>query len=205
MLLYGSSLILGTVGVSLKRYPHLEIVSLTPPLPATEEVGALMPDVIIFDVEAARPESAISLLEVRPRLLLIGIGPSSDRMLLWSGQHSRALTMQDLVQAINSLPGPSDASFWSLHTDRLRQAVAARTPILVSFTRQQRLAFAVAALGLCVVLLLGLLLANPIPNAPLAGTAVSGGAAPQMELLIAGGLVLGAMLIGVWLRHSRRH
>jgi hypothetical protein len=101
-LLYGRSLILGTLGASLKRYPHLEIVPLSPPLPTVAELGALAPDVIVFDVEAARPESAIALLEARPSLLLIGIDPSSDQMLLWCGQHSRARTMQDVVQAINN-------------------------------------------------------------------------------------------------------
>ncbi|MEW5956752.1 MAG: hypothetical protein AB1801_03440 [Chloroflexota bacterium] len=100
VILYGRSVILGTVGASLQQYPHLELVSLVPPLPAAQELGALAPDVIIFDVGAARPEAAIALLEARPHLLLIGIDPGSDRMLLWSGQQSRALAMQDVVHVI---------------------------------------------------------------------------------------------------------
>ncbi len=106
VLLYGKSLILGSVGTSLQQYPHLELVSLAPPLPVVQELGALAPDVIIFDVEAARPEFAVALLAARPSLLLIGIDPDSDRMLLWSGRRSRALAIQDLVQAINSLRCP---------------------------------------------------------------------------------------------------
>ena len=100
VLLYGRSLILGTVGTSLQQSPHLEIVSLAPPLPTVQELGALTPDVIIFDVEAARPEFAISLLEVRPSLLLIGLDPGSNQALLWSGRQVSELSTQDLVQVI---------------------------------------------------------------------------------------------------------
>jgi len=122
VLLYGKSLILGTIGISLQQYPQLEIVSLSPQLPTAQELAALAPDVIIFDVEAACPEFAICLLEARPSLLLIGIGPSSDQMLLWSGQHLRAVTMQDLVQAINTQPGSNGQPARRLsNLDRLRQ------------------------------------------------------------------------------------
>jgi len=105
VLLYGRSLILGTVGTSLQQCPHLEIVSLAPPLPTAQELGTLMPDVVIFDVEAARPEFAISLLEVRPSLLLIGLDPGSNQALLWSGRRVSELSTQELVQVIrNSYP-----------------------------------------------------------------------------------------------------
>src|SRR5512143_2037186 len=93
VILYGRSLILGTVGLSLKRYPHLEIIALVPPLPPAQELGAFVPDVIIFDMQVARPESAMSLLEERPSLLLIGIDPGGDPTLFWSGHQSRTVTM----------------------------------------------------------------------------------------------------------------
>ena len=100
VLLYGRSLILEAVGTSLQPYLHLEIISLSPPLPTAHELGALTPHVIIFDVDAAHPELAISLLKECPSLLLIGIDPDSDQMFLWSGQTSRVLTTDDLVQMI---------------------------------------------------------------------------------------------------------
>jgi hypothetical protein len=100
VLLYGRSLILESVGASLQQYSRMEIVFLSPPLPTEQELGALAPDVIIFDVDAAHPELAISLLKECPSLLLIGIDPGSDQMLLWSGQTSRVLTTDGLVQMI---------------------------------------------------------------------------------------------------------
>jgi hypothetical protein len=44
------------------------------------------------------------VLQAQIPLLLIGAEPATDRMLLWSGEHSCALSMQDLVQAIHATP-----------------------------------------------------------------------------------------------------
>lgn len=108
VILYGRSVILGTVGASLQQYPDLEVISLSLPLPDVQELGALAPDVIIFDLQAPHPDLAISLLDASPRLILIGIDPSSDRMFLWFGRHLNVLSTQDLVQAIaNHLAGAS--------------------------------------------------------------------------------------------------
>jgi hypothetical protein len=203
VLLYGRSLILGTVGASLKQCPHLEIVSLAPPLPTAQELGALAPDVIIFDVEAARPEPAISLLEARPSLLLMGIDPSNDQMLLWFGQHSRALAMQDLVQAINTLPGSTGQPASRLSNLNRRQFISAPMASSRIPTRRQKLAFAVVAVGLGIVLLLVQSLAHP--NALLSGTAVGGGITPEIGLAFAAGIVLGGVLIALWFCFGRRH
>ena len=101
VLLYGKSLILGSVGAGLQQCPHLEVVSVSPPFPTAQGLAALAPEVIIFDVEAACPESALTLLAACPSLLLIGIRPSSDQVLLWSGRRSRAETLQELIQVID--------------------------------------------------------------------------------------------------------
>jgi len=63
-----------------------------------------MPDVILFDAQASRPDAAFSLLATRPGLLLIGIDPSKDQVRLWSGQQLRQLSTQDLVEIIVTLP-----------------------------------------------------------------------------------------------------
>lgn len=103
VLVYGQSLILEAVRSSLGQYRGLDLVPLVPPLPTAHELAELAPDVIIFDIAAACPEAALSLLEACPGLLLIGLDPGSDQMLLWTGERSRALTAQDLVQAIDRL------------------------------------------------------------------------------------------------------
>jgi hypothetical protein len=102
VLLYGRSVLLGTLRASFERYPDLEVVSLSPPFPSSQELNALAPDAILFDVETAHPEAAFALLGTRPGLLLIGIDPSANQALLWSGRHLRELSTQDLVQVIHT-------------------------------------------------------------------------------------------------------
>jgi hypothetical protein len=150
VILYGKSVILGSVAASLRDVPGLEIVPLAPPLPRARELGALSPDVIIFDLEAAHPDAALSLLPARSRLLLIGVDPATDQMLLWSGEQSRALSMQDLVRTITERDGESRALMAGV-------SVSGRLPRLVppwrgwAPSRKQKLAFglAVVLVGAC--------------------------------------------------------
>ena len=102
MVLYGRSVILGTLRASFERYPDLEVVSVSPPFPSAEELSLLTPDVILFDTETTRPEAVFALLGTRPGLLLIGIDPSANQALVWSERRLRELSTQDLVQVINT-------------------------------------------------------------------------------------------------------
>ena len=99
IVLYGNSLVVGTVGASLRRLPQYEVVSL--PMAQQNELEATAPDVVLFDLEAARPEAAFSLLERCPGLLVIGISPDKNVAGIWSGKQLRELSMRDLVQVIN--------------------------------------------------------------------------------------------------------
>ena len=100
VILYGKSVILGTVGASLARYSDLEIVTLSPPLPGTEELAALAPDVILFDDDIGRPEALFALLKDSPSLLLVGVNPENEQLLLWSSGQSSVLCTEDIVQMI---------------------------------------------------------------------------------------------------------
>ena len=107
LLLYGRSVILGTVGASLQRCPTVQVISLSPPLPELSSLMALAPDVIVFDVEATRPADAFPLLEGCPKLLLIGVNPTTDRVLVWSGSPMNAPSSQALIDVINQqIEGP---------------------------------------------------------------------------------------------------
>ncbi len=98
--LYGKSILLSTVGASLQRFPDIEIITLSPPLPDTLDLVALAPDVIIFDIQSSHPDPVFPLLTTLPNLMLIGIDPDSDHITSWSGQQLRVLSTQDLIQAI---------------------------------------------------------------------------------------------------------
>lgn len=187
VLLYGKSVILGAVGASLRGCPYLEVVSLAPPLPAAQELCALAPDAIIFDLEAAHPDAALSLLQGRPRLLLIGLDPATDQMLLWSGEHSRALSMQDLVQALMASGGVS-------RPPAARSSFPGRLQ-----TRKQKLSLALAALGLAACLGIVLWTAGGERYASLAWASL-GRVPGDVGLAFAAGILLGTLLLGLWLR-----
>ena len=102
ILLYGKSLILGSVGDSMRRCPQFEVTTLLPPLEEMEKVDSLKPDILIFDLETTRPEAVFSLLESDQNLQLIGISPDINLVKIWSIRELREVSMQDLFQVINS-------------------------------------------------------------------------------------------------------
>ncbi|HNS51554.1 MAG TPA: hypothetical protein PKO09_10280 [Anaerolineae bacterium] len=107
VILYGKSLILGSVGASLRGRPDLEVVPLAPPLPEARELEALAPAAILFDLEAAQPDAALRLLKGHPRLLLIGIDPAGDEILILSGRQERAAAVADLLSVIQGAGAPT--------------------------------------------------------------------------------------------------
>lgn len=197
VVLYGNSLVISSIAASLESQPHLSVHQIHAPGTDLHQLESLNPDVLIFDMAAAQPDYAIALLGERPRLSLIGVDPDNRQMLLWSSQHARALTVQDLVQAINALPGSTG------RLARPWQFIAAQAASRIR-TRKRRLALAAVVALLGLVTLLGLSLAYPNPNAPLIGTAAGAGPAPELALAFAAGMALGGILIGLWLRFGRR-
>lgn len=107
VVLYGDSLVLTGVGQSLERFPRFQILSLDPSgADAPRELDALSPAAIILDLSVVPTDLAFSLLNGRPDLLLIGIDPGGNGLVVLSGQQARQLTAADLAQLIDrSLPG----------------------------------------------------------------------------------------------------
>jgi hypothetical protein len=101
IILYGKSVIMGSVGASLRGVPGLEIIPLAPPLPEAKDLAALAPDAIIFDLDAAHPDAALSMLRQRPELLLIGVDPASDKLVVVTARESRAVAVADLLEVID--------------------------------------------------------------------------------------------------------
>jgi len=99
IVLYGNSVIVGTVGASLRRLPQYEVVSL--PAAQQNELELTAPDVVVFDLDGGRPEAAFSMLESHPGLKLVGISPDSNLVRIWSGKQLRELSTKDLLDAIN--------------------------------------------------------------------------------------------------------
>lgn len=100
ILLYGNSLILGSIKDSLRRFPQFEVTTLLPPTKEKQKLDAAKTDIILFDLETTHPESVFSLLEINPTLQLIGISPGINLVKVWSLRELREVSTQDLVNVI---------------------------------------------------------------------------------------------------------
>ena len=103
--LYGNSVILGTIGASLKRCSGFEVTTL--PQKEPQSLDALNPDILVFDLDATQPEEVLSLLKTDPAMLLIGISPDVNLVQVWSGRQIRELSTPDLLDLIKNGTGLS--------------------------------------------------------------------------------------------------
>ena len=101
VLVYGNSLAVSTIGASLQAHSDLKVLPLDPTRPdVTQRLEELKPGIVIFDLATGYPNFAINLCKANPGLLLIGVDPSSDELLVLSGRPVQALSPQDLVEVI---------------------------------------------------------------------------------------------------------
>ncbi|MGI6375414.1 MAG: hypothetical protein ACOX3S_05335 [Anaerolineae bacterium] len=103
VVLCGSSLVLAGVGQSLEQhYPRFEVLSLEASgEDAARALDALCPSAVILDLSTMTTAFAFSLLDNHPDLLLIGLDPGGNGLLLLSGQQARQLTSEDLAHFID--------------------------------------------------------------------------------------------------------
>jgi hypothetical protein len=106
VVLYGDSVFLGGIRTGLEQLPHLDLVTVAAAChDAAAQIVRCRPDAVVFDRAAAEPSFAPSLLDVLPGLVLIGVDPSSDRMLVLTGRQEQPASVADLVRAIGGTTG----------------------------------------------------------------------------------------------------
>jgi len=102
--LYGNSLVLAGMGASLKALPDVEVVELgVASENAIHALCSLNAQVVIFDLAILSPDILLTLLEEKPKSMLIGLDAAGERMLLLYGQRSHSLTTTRLVHVIETL------------------------------------------------------------------------------------------------------
>lgn len=101
VVLFGNSLVMSSIGASLRDRGDLQLVTLDARAPdAAQRLQALGPDVVLFDLATAEPDFAVTLLKQHTRLLLIGVDLTTAKMLVLSGHESSMLTTEDLMNVI---------------------------------------------------------------------------------------------------------
>jgi hypothetical protein len=120
VVLCGDSVVLAGVGKSLEGCRRLRVLSLpASPLPNGDDLDSLSPDAVVLDLGEVGTEAAFGLLHDHPGLMLIGLDPGGDRLMVLSGRRARKLGTDELVRLIegtgvledepNSLEGPREA------------------------------------------------------------------------------------------------
>ena len=101
IVVYGSSLNMAGIAASLNARGGLEVVCVEPHSPNSRQaLHELHPAAIAFDLNEPFPNLEAALLREQPSLLLVGVDPNSNELLVLSGHPHRALSMADLVEAI---------------------------------------------------------------------------------------------------------
>jgi hypothetical protein len=105
VVLYGNSVFLAGIKAELERDTTLELLTIETGHPdALKLIRQRQPRVVLFDLGTGQLDCVVSLLRGQPGLLLIGVDPSSDEMLVLSSHPALALSMQDLMQLILEYP-----------------------------------------------------------------------------------------------------
>ena len=100
--LYGNSVFLAGIKAELSRRLVFELITIEAGCPnIVPVIRARKPRALIFDQTTSLPDFSMSLLYERPRLLLIGLDPSSDEMRVLSNTPAQALSITDLVRVIH--------------------------------------------------------------------------------------------------------
>lgn len=101
LVLYGNSVFLGGIKAELQHNTAFKLITVEVGDPGvTEMIRACNPRAVLFDLSADQPDFSVTLLREQTDLLLIGVDPSSDDILVLSSQPVQALSLADLFNVI---------------------------------------------------------------------------------------------------------
>jgi chemotaxis response regulator CheB len=101
VVVYGSSLNMATVTASLNADQGLEVISVDPRSPtARQYLRELNPAVIAFDLNDPPQTMEAILLRERPEVLLIGVDPTNEEILVLSSRPQQVHSASDLIGVI---------------------------------------------------------------------------------------------------------
>ncbi len=99
---YGNSLNMAGIVASLKADTTVEVLCVNLDSPnARQSLDENELAAIVFDLSDPQLRLGFTLLRDRPGLLMIGVDPSRDEMLVLSSYPAQALSMADLVSVIH--------------------------------------------------------------------------------------------------------
>jgi hypothetical protein len=107
VVIFGKTLNLAGISACLKHEEDLVVFEIDPQDPdARQQLEAMTPDVIFFDLSDPSSDLDMVLLRSKPGLLLIGVNPSKDEVIFLKGHSSRVFTTGDLSKLISNHTTP---------------------------------------------------------------------------------------------------
>ncbi len=101
LILYGNSVFLAGIKADLERRVAFELITIEDGhQDVMEMIRTRRPCAVLFDLAMSQPEFAVSLWRDQPGLLMIGVDPSSDELLVLSSHQAQAFCVADLVTVI---------------------------------------------------------------------------------------------------------
>ncbi|MEI7844996.1 MAG: hypothetical protein WCK35_04240 [Chloroflexota bacterium] len=102
LVFFGNSVFLAGIKVELQKLVALELTTVEVESPdVLDLIRSNNPRTVLFDLTMPQMGIAIALMRAQPNLQLIGLDPSSNEMLVFSGLPAQALHMSDLIDVIN--------------------------------------------------------------------------------------------------------
>lgn len=101
VVLYGNSVFLAGIRAELELDPQMELIAVDAgSTDLLTRIRYLKPCTLLFDLSEGQPDIAVALLHEQPSLLLIGVDPSSDELLVLSNQPTHVVNLSDLIKLI---------------------------------------------------------------------------------------------------------
>lgn len=100
ILIVGTSLLLAGLESLLKRQPGITLMSIKDHQPTVVEIELFQPSAIIFERESKLEMDITRYMASHPDLLMIGLDPSDERAVVWSGTIHQLATSEDVTELI---------------------------------------------------------------------------------------------------------
>lgn len=111
LVLYGSSVFLAGIMAEMERSLPVKLVTISEgSLDAAAKIHACNPYAVLFDLTVGLPEFTAAFMREHPGLLMIGVDPSCDELLVLSVQPQRAMSLTDLIDIIRAKAASSENS-----------------------------------------------------------------------------------------------
>ena len=99
VMIYGRSLNLEGIGVSLKLDGNLDVIVIEPG--EQESLEDLKPEVVLFGLAEPPEELNLALLRKQPGVLLIGVEPCSDEVWVLTGKRNKIVSVSELAKLVS--------------------------------------------------------------------------------------------------------